>query len=177
MSGGDDLSGFPMKQVWTAVIFFTGIVLLAATGYGQTLGDVARQERQKQAAKDPNSSPKVITNDDVPSTTDLPPSPKKRRHEDLSVHHQKTAQQWKAQIRAQMNRIAALQRQIDQLQRSIHFIAAPIYSTGVQHNEQQVQKEENVKRMQADLENLKQQLEDTQEAARKDGYNSAVYEP
>ena len=174
--------GFPMKQVRGAAVLitelvFTGLVLLAATGYCQSLGDVARQERQKQAAKDPNSPPKVITNDDMPSTPDLSSSSSRGRHEDLSAHHQQTAQQWKAQIQSQMNRIAALERQIDQMQRSIHFVAVPLYSGGVRHNEQQLQKEENVKRMQADLENLKQQLEDTQEAARRDGYSSAVYEP
>jgi len=170
-----------MKQVRTAAGVLIGIVLLATNGYGQSLGDVARQEREKQGAKAPDSSAKVITNEDLPTTgglSVLSSSPSnKSRHEDLSVHHQRTAQQWKALIQSQMNQISALERQIDRLQRSIHFIAAPIYSTGVQHNEQQAQKLENVKQMQADLENLKQQLEDTQEAARKDGYSSAVYEP
>lgn len=174
---GPAAAAFPMKLARTAVILFTGILLLAATGYGQSLGDIARQERQKQAAKDPNSYPKVITNDDIPSTPELSSSSSKSRHEDLSAHHEKTAQQWKAQIQSQMNQIAALERQIDQVQRSIHFVANPVYGNGVRHNEQQLQKEENVQRMQADLENLRQQLDDTQEAARRDGYSSAVYEP
>jgi len=166
-----------MNRAQKIAILLTCVCILAAAGYGQSLGDVARQQRQKQLAKDPNSSPRVITNDDIPSNSELPSSSDKSRHEDLSLHPKKTAEQWKAEIQAQKSAIAALQRQIDQVNASIHFATIPLSNGAARHNEQQVQKQENVKRLQAKLEELQQKLEDTQEAARKDGYGSSVYEP
>lgn len=165
-----------MNQAQKITILLTWVCILAAVGYGQSLGDVARQQRQERLAKDPNAAPKVITNDDMPSSAEVPASHKGRR-EDLSLHHQKTAGQWKAEIQGQENQIAALQNQIERVNASIHFARVPLSGWAAQRNERQLEKQENVKQMQAQLEELQQRLEDTQEAARKDGYGNSVYEP
>jgi len=47
----------------------------------------------------------------------------------------------------------------------------------VQYNERQIQKQDEVKRMQTQLDDQKKQLEDMQESARKAGLGSSVYEP
>jgi molecular chaperone GrpE (heat shock protein) len=47
----------------------------------------------------------------------------------------------------------------------------------VQYNEHQVEKQDEVQRMQAELEQQKKRLEDMQEAARKQGYGNSVWEP
>jgi predicted ribosome quality control (RQC) complex YloA/Tae2 family protein len=73
--------------------------------------------------------------------------------------------------------VADLQSQIDRLNSSVHFVEANRYRNGVQHNERQVEKQDQVQRMQNQLDQQKKKLEDMQEAARKDGYGNAVYEP
>jgi hypothetical protein len=50
-----------------AAIIFGGFILLSvAVCHGQSLGDVARQQRQK--AKANHSAPKIITNEDIPES-------------------------------------------------------------------------------------------------------------
>jgi hypothetical protein len=133
-------------------IAFSVVVLLAAElAFGQqtSLGDVARQQRNKQKAKATNSVSKVVTNEDLPkhpdSETDSamkddakdehtgdPSSAKaSRRAEGQS------AEQWQAQILIQKRSIAAQQVQLEQLRASIHFVEANRYVNGAQYNEQQ----------------------------------------
>jgi len=47
------------------------LFLLACASYGQSLGDVAREQRQKQQAKDSKAAAKVVTNDEIPESPDL----------------------------------------------------------------------------------------------------------
>jgi molecular chaperone GrpE (heat shock protein) len=44
-------------------------------------------------------------------------------------------------------------------------------------NERQREKEQRVERMQAQLQEMKRRLEETQDSARKQGYGSSVYDP
>ena len=70
-----------------------------------------------------------------------------------------------------------MQGQIDRLNSSVHFVEADRYYNGVQHNQRQIQKQDEVQRMQKQLDEQKKQLEDMQEQARKAGLGSSVYEP
>ncbi len=44
------------------------LFLFTCASYGQSLGDVAREQRQKQQAKDPKAAPKVVTNEEIPES-------------------------------------------------------------------------------------------------------------
>ena len=48
----------------------TILVLISGGSHGQSLGDVAREQRQKQQTKDPKAAAKVVTNDEIPESPD-----------------------------------------------------------------------------------------------------------
>lgn len=151
--------------------------LLVADSFGQSLGDVAREQRDK--AKITNTtSKKVITNEDIPEHSDKSDDP--IRGEDYvppPKNDQHSAAQWKAAILQQKNAIAALQKNVDQMKGSIHFIEGNRYRNGVQYNQRQMQKQQDVGQMQKQLDAMKRGLEEMQEGARRAGLGSAVYDP
>jgi len=87
------------------------------------------------------------------------------------------AEHWKSQILAQKNQIASLQRQVDEISESIRFAPANCAANCVGWNERQREKQQRVERMQAQLQEQKSRLEEMQDAARKQGYGSSVYDP
>jgi len=173
------------------LLLLTAVTSLAiATAYAQdapSLGDLARQQRQQKeqsktaSGKDAKPS-KVITNEEihehaagasavVASSGEATPLPAS------ADGAKQPADQWKSQILAQKNQIATLQSQIDELNESIHFAPANCVENCVAWNEQQKEKQEQVERMQAQLEDQKKHLDEMQESARKQGYGSSVYDP
>jgi hypothetical protein len=162
-------------------------LLMSSVVYGQSLGDVARENREKQKAKDASSTPKpkVITNETLPRNPEAGPSEIEGKMTPVSAkaaslgqsdEHQ-SAEQWKEQILERKHAIAALQAQIDKVNDSIHFVPASAYSNGVQYNQYQVRKQEEVVQMQTQLEEQKKNLAAMQEAARQAGMGSSVYDP
>jgi acetyl-CoA carboxylase beta subunit len=163
-------------------------LLMSAVVYGQSLGDVARENREKQKAKAASSTakPKVITNESLPKNPDTDAGARESEGESagkMTAASPKipsggqSAEQWKSRILAQKNAIANQQAQIDKVNDSIHFVVANEYSNGVQYNQHQVKKQENVAQMQQQLEEQKKNLAAMQEAARQAGMGSAVYDP
>lgn len=173
-------------------------VVCAAVAYAQdsqSLGEAARQARLQKQLKEaqpkdtptkdaqPSKPPRVITNDEIPehvgstltpatssqtpSTAYTPPSYKTR---------ESPAAQWKNQIQAQKNAIASLQRQIASLTESIHY-PENCLADCAQRNERQREKEQQLESLMAQLEQQQKWLEDLQEAARKQGFGSSVYDP
>ena len=172
-----------MRQACKVVILLMGLTLLAVAGsYAQSLGDVAREQRQKQA-KATHTPPKVITNEDIPESPDASAnsSTDSPEHETSSSPHASggsmSAEQWKARIEGQKNSIAALQEQIDKLNSSIHFAGPNCVAHCVQYNERQLKKQEEVQRMQKQLEDEKKKLDDMQDSAHKEGFGNSVYDP
>jgi hypothetical protein len=157
-------------------------LVFVAGGFAQSLGDVARRQREKQA-KDPHASRKVVTNEDIPERAESSSSTSVDSDEHDSTpapaasNDTHSAEQWKTQIQGQKSSITSLQSQIDKLNSSIHFVEANRYSNGVQYNEHQIKKQDEVQRMQKQLDEQKKQLEDMQESARKAGLGSSVYDP
>ena len=166
-----------MRQTYRIVGYLGLVFLLANVGYGQSLGDVARQQREKEQAKKGQAAAKVITNEDLPEHTPDESNSDQRREPGSHHTSARSAEQWKAQIAAQKQSIAMLQRQMERLSSTIHYVEANRYYYGVQHNLRQEQKEDQVQRLQEQLDLQKKRLEDMQEAARKDGYVNAVYDP
>jgi ABC-type antimicrobial peptide transport system permease subunit len=174
-----------------ALTILSIVISMSAVVYGQSLGDVARESREKQKAKAASSAvkPKVITNETLPKNPDaesfeiegkmeLAPAkiPAGGQPGGQSAERQ-SAEQWKSRILAQKNAVANLQAQIDKVSDSIHFVTASAYYNGVQYNQRQVKKQENVAQMQQQLEGQKKNLAAMQEAARSAGMGSAVYDP
>jgi hypothetical protein len=165
------------------VLSAIGVVLfVVAASFGQSLGDVAREHRQKQA-KDAHAAHKVVTNEDIPeqvetvSTTSVSTDERETPPASPASNDTHAAEEWKAKIVAQKSSVASLQSQIDKLNSSIRFAGANCVANCVQHNERQIQKQDEVQRMQKQLDEQKKQLEDMQESARKAGLGSSVYEP
>ena len=159
------------------------LVLFVVTGsYGQSLGDVARQQREKQA-KEGQAAHKVITNEEIPENPDAVASGTTSVEDHYipqvpaASNDTHSGEEWKAKIEAQKSTIASMQNQIDRLNSSIHFVEANRYRNGVEYNQRQIQKQEEVQRMQKQLDEQKKKLEELQEGARHAGLGSAVYDP
>jgi hypothetical protein len=167
------------KAICLLVLLFT----LACGSYAQSLGDVARQQRQKQQAKDPSVTHKVVTNEEIPESPDASSNStddtEVRTESSLpaSTAGKKSAEQWKAEIQVRNATIAALQSQVEKLNDSDHFVEANRYSNGAQFNQYQLKKQQEAQRMQKQLEGEKKQLEKAQDSARKAGFGTAIYDP
>ncbi len=173
-----------MRQVGKMAGLVTVFIFFMVVGsYGQSLGDVARQQRQKQQAKNPDHPPKVITNEDLPDSAEPSSSESSdnAEHETSSPHPassgSKSAEQWKAQIQGQKSSIASLQSQIESLKSSIRFAGPNCVANCVQYNERQIKKQDEVERMQKQLDEEKKKLDEMQDSARKDGFGNSVYDP
>jgi len=155
------------------------ILLAVVVSYGQSLGDVAREQRQKQA-KAANTTHKVVTNEDIPESPEAVSTTSVSDHETPSTRASNdthSGEEWKAKIETQRNSVASLQSQIDRLNSSIRFAGPNCVANCVQYNQRQIQKQDEVQRMQKQLDEQKQKLEGMQESARKAGLGSSVYEP
>jgi hypothetical protein len=167
-----------MRQTYRTAGHLTGLVLvLISVSYGQSLGDVARQQRQNQQAK--KDQPQVITNEDLPERQAVEGSQKAVQSHEPVPHHNpsRSAEQWRREIEVQEHAIATLQSQMERLNSSIRFVGASRYYTAGQYNERQELKQVQVQRMQDQLDQQRKRLDEMQEAARKDGFGNAVYEP
>jgi hypothetical protein len=92
---------------------------------------VAREQRQKQRAKDPKADAKVVTDDEIPESPDASSSSSddtdgapESSTPAASSTGKNTAEQWKAEITVRKARIAALQSHVDKLNDSVHFVEA-----------------------------------------------------
>ena len=175
-----------MRHVNALTIFLGSLVLLTASvSQGQSLGDVAREQRQQKQAQGAAATPKTITNEDLPEHSESPssdsgndsPNNDSPGKDAPPPHSTKTAEQWKAAIQAQKASIASLQSHIARLSSSVRFAGPDCVYNCVQHNERQIQKQDEVERMQAQLEEQKKKLAEMQESARQDGFGNSVYEP
>jgi predicted RNase H-like nuclease (RuvC/YqgF family) len=164
---------------WTA--------LLVAYGQdAQSLGDIARQARQQKqqnnaADTSPPKAARVITDDETPSDagqaaqTSASDHPTQRRGNSTASAGGKklSAQEWKERILAQKNLINSTQDKIDKLKASIHFSS---YGN-VRWNQRQIEKQQQVERLEAQLNDQKKRLEEMQETAKRQGYGNSVYDP
>jgi chromosome segregation ATPase len=161
--------------------------LLAASARSQdppSLGDIARQQKKQSKVtpgKDAKPS-KVITNEEIPEhdASDAAPSSSSVESSNSTVSAdgaKQPAEHWKSQIQSEKGQIASLQKQIAQLNESIRFAPANCVGRCLEWNERQREKQQQVERMQTQLDAQKKHLEEMQESARKQGYGSSVYDP
>jgi hypothetical protein len=155
----------------------------AAPGATTQGADAANNSPAKDA---PSAKPvkRVITNDEIPEHIG-PTSTNPGRVDPVGVsspqpnHSEEKlpAEQWKSQIVALKNNMAALQQSIGSLSASIQYAGANCVANCEQWNERQKQKQDQVETMKGQLEQQQKMLEDLQDRARKQGYGSSVYDP
>jgi hypothetical protein len=125
----------------------------------------------------------VITNDELPqhvgptSTSMGGATPAVNFPQAPSDGRKMPADFWRSQILAAKQNIDATKKGIDDLTASIQYAGANCVSGCVQWNERQKQKQDQVEVMKGQLEQMQQNLENLQEAARQQGYGSSVYDP
>jgi predicted RNase H-like nuclease (RuvC/YqgF family) len=166
-------------------------LLINSAAYGQSLGDVARENREKKAEDASAAQPKVITNKDLPHDPDANQEPPEaqsgagaaasseaadHRSAQQSLAEQRAADQWKRQILAQKNKMAILQARIDKLNASIRSVDGTVQYEGPR-NRYQARQLERVAQIQQQLDEQKMKLDQMQEAARHAGMHTAVYDP
>jgi hypothetical protein len=169
-----------------------------------SLGEIARQVKLKKQQREaqlkaketathdaqaseatpapPAKTAHLVTNDDAPERATVTPvsahpaSTPADSQADTGDHPAK-AENWKSQILAQKNAVAQLQQEMKSLSDSIHFAGGNCIANCAQWNERQQQKQQEVDTMKAQLEEQQKALEEMQEAARKEGFGSSVYDP
>lgn len=169
-------------------------VLMTSAAYGQSLGDIARENREKRNTDNAaGNQPKVITNQDLGLPEDAEdslgsgeaqsgPSIRARssaadyRSAEQRRAEQRAAEQWKRQILAQENRIASLQARLDQINAAIRSVG------GTVQYEQPYSRAEawqlrRAAQIQQQLDEQKRKLEAMQEEARHAGMHTPVYDP
>jgi predicted RNase H-like nuclease (RuvC/YqgF family) len=166
-------------------------LLMGVAAHGQSLGDIARENREKKTEDASVASPKVITNKDLPQDPDaganaagskaadqspVTPRPVDHRSAQQRLAEQRAAENWQRQILAQKNKMAALQDQIDELNTSIHSAGESVQSEGP-YNRYQVRELRRMAQMQRQLNEQKMRLDQMQDAARHAGMHTAVYDP
>jgi hypothetical protein len=181
-----------MKRIF--VLLIACVCLLALSASGQSLGDIARQNR---ANKKPSSGAKVvIDNDTIPSAQPAEPAKDKEKSEGAEADAKKedgkgkgdqakdaarSSDDWKAKVEGQKKEIAQLQRELDVSEREAKLRAAAYYAdAGTQLRDpakfklesENQQAEMDTKRKA--IEAAKQKLADLQEQARKAGAPPSV---
>jgi len=172
-----------------------------------SLGDAARQARQQKQQKgvptkdeqskdgqskngqskdlpgkddQPAKAQKVITNDEIPEHAPASPAsadqPRGVSYSPTTSGAKIPPERWKSQILAQKNMVSSMQHEMERLD-SIRFAPTNCAANCVQWNQRQREKQQEVERMQAQLEEQKKRLQDMQESARQQGYGSSVYDP
>lgn len=189
------------------ILFAAGVSACALAASAQDappLGDVARQTRvEKQQPAQNSSTPapasnsssdgttsqaggqpktsRVITNDDLPEHHAAPASapavPNRGNLRPLVVYEiKRPAQYWKTQALQLKSAIAQVQRHIDTLTDSLHAVLTNSTDEPV-WNYREKERQRQITDLQTQLSDLHRRLEDTQEAARRQGYGSSVYDP
>ncbi len=191
--------------------------LMSFPVYGQqSLGDIAREYRDKQAAEDANGTrPKLFTNKDLPANpngsdesepaqqpahpaaiarnADDPfshqfanrefanrPSPNQRysdqRYAGQHFADERAAEQWRQRILMQEDRVASLQARIDQMTARARSTGGTVQSEGPYTRYQELQME-RLAQMHQMLDEQKRHLDQMQDAARRAGMHTSVYDP
>lgn len=168
-------------------------ILTNLAAYGQSLGDIARQYREKQQEQGTSGTPpKVFTNKDLPSdpegyqgpreqepATRAYSQPMARPFDDRGAERfgqERAAEQWRRAILEQQSRVANLQARIDQLSAAIHSRGGTAQYDGP-FNRYQARQMQHLEQMQFQLEQQQRRLGEMQEQARRAGMHTNVYDP
>jgi len=202
-----------MQRMFLRILAIALLSNMAA--YGQSLGDIARENREKKNIDDSSAaSPKVITNKDLPKDPNANQAPNEatlganaaassatddsaaqrsaeqrsadqrtaelhsanQRFAQQRLAEQRAADQWKRQILAQKYKMVTLQARIDQINASIRSANGSAQYEGPV-NRYQARQMQQAAQIQLQLDGQKRKLDQMQEAARRAGMHTAVYDP
>jgi len=177
-----------MRELGRILLLLAGVGLSSLVAFsqdGQSLGDLARQTRQKQkdAPATPSPKPSLAISDDQPPKQDgeraQPASadPHQPGNSSPAKGGKLSAEQWKARILALKSLISSMQGEIDRINASIRYAPPNCVSGCAQRNERQVEKQQKVEQLRSQLDGHKKRLEEMQDSARRQGYGTAVYDP
>ena len=174
---------------FSAVLSAIAWVLLAQSVCAQSLGDIARQQREKNKQQ-PTTTNKVLTNDDlktpgdsVDSASDESQKKKTAKQKAMATEdrpdkdQQPSADKLKTSIQDKKKVIATIQDEITKLQSTINYVQnnRNIYTNAPEYNEVQKRKEQEVDRLKGILQEQQDELKELQVTARQAGYGSAIY--
>lgn len=180
------VSGRNLRQFGVAIT--TLLFLASVTVYGQSLGDVARESREKKPASTP---PKVITDADLGKDTQETEqtgasskahtaSPAKTgtgNAASTTPVNPQAAEQWRKQILAQKRTVATLEKRLARFQASLSSVDANAIARGEIFNRSQALEQERMAQVQEQLEEQRAKLLEMQEEARRAGMHTQVYDP
>jgi hypothetical protein len=157
--------------------------------HGQSLGDIARANREKQTAANlAATQPAVITSDDLEPGARVGSSGKDALHPagtagKKAVHEPaqpdaidpRAAAQWKKQILAEKDKIATLQARADEINALIHPAGSAQFNGP--YNKYQTTQMQRLADVQLQLDEQKKKLTEMQDEARRAGMHTTVYDP
>ena len=165
----------------------TLLLLASVSVYGQSLGDVARESREKKAASTP---PKVITDADLGKDAEeteqtgasskahsASPAKTGTGNAATSPVNPQAAEQWRKQILAQKRTVATLEKRLARFQASLSSVDANAIGSGEIFNRSQALEQERMAQVQEQLEEQRAKLLEMQEEARRAGMHTQVYDP
>jgi len=194
---------FFSRQLGFAVLLSLTTLLLSAAAFGQSqsLGDVARDNREKkEAAESSANPPKVITNKNLPTDPDAITTatdeathnaaaakrPRVREEQEASqerAHEQQAEARWHQRIVQQASVVTNLRMRVERMKAAIRFTdpnygnSSAAYSAGLNYNGAQARRLDRLAQLQQQLDRERYKLEQMQEAARHSGMHTKVYEP
>ena len=183
--------------------YYPGRSNSAQANSGPSLGEIARQNRERQSEEEASGvKPKMITNKDVPqdpegvesSRTTQPPaqraygnspyanptsgnqSYRNQASANQPVADQRAGEQWRERIEEQKNRVSTLQARIDHINEQIRARGGTV-QYDQPYSRYAAQAQERVAEMQQQLNEQQHRLEMMQEAARRAGMHTSIYDP
>jgi hypothetical protein len=183
------VSGRQLRQFGVPIT--TLLLLASVTAYGQSLGDVARENREKKAEAAATAPPKVITDGDLAkdaqgpeqagasSKTQTASSGKTGAGRTMTTTpvDPRVAEQWRRQILAQKRTVATLEKRLARFRASLSYGDATAISRGEILTRNQALEQERVAHVQEQLEEQRAKLLEMQEEARRAGMHTRVYDP
>ena len=181
------VSGRHLRRL--AVPITTLLFLASLSAYAQSLGDVARENREKKT--EATAPPKVITDGDLAkdaqrseqasaSSKPQAASPAKtgagKATATTSVDS-RNAEQWRRQILAQKRTVATLEKRLARFQASISSVDASAIARGEILTRSQALQQERLAQVQEQLDEQRANLLEMQEEARRAGMHTQVYDP
>lgn len=194
--GGEFMRRISSRSCHLQTFLNLGFLLLFAsvTFFGQSLGEVARENRDKKATVTTAAPSKVITNADLPKDPEgdeistagaEEASPDKvaanarssQRAAQQRAAEQRAGAQWRKQILNQKQTIASLQERAEKLKATIYFMDPNTDYDAVAFNRYQARQLERLQEIREKIELQKKKLEEMQETARHAGMHTPVYDP
>jgi hypothetical protein len=171
-------------------VTLTALLFLASlTVYGQSLGDVARENRGKKA--EATAPSKVITEGDLAKDSSGPEDPAASskaqtaslrktgtsRPAAINSPDSRVAEQWKRQILAQKRTVVTLENRLARYQAALSSVDADAISRGEIFSRSQALERERIAQVQEQLGEQRAKLLEMQEEARRAGMHTQVYDP